>query len=138
LYHRKAHLYRSALEGICFSIAQMLDIISGQGFPLERIMIAGGGTKNPVWMQMAADILNQPLRMTAVNLGACYGDALLAALGSGVFSGFEELEQVLSPGRVFMPNSLTHKQYKPYRQIFDQLYPQTKELMHRLDLAKTS
>jgi xylulokinase len=129
LKHTRTHLYRSALEGIGFSIAQMLDIITEQGFPVEHIMIAGGGVKNTPWMQIVADILNRPLKKPRVSVGASYGDALLAAMGAGVFSSFGEMEKLISPGRVFTPDIVRHEQYKPYRRIFDELYVRTKDLM---------
>ena len=56
LSHTKRHLYRSALEGIGYSVAQHIDIFRENGLPVKRIAAAGGGTKNAVWMQMVADI----------------------------------------------------------------------------------
>ena len=45
LSHTKRHLYRSALEGIGYSVAQHIDIFRENGLPVNRIAAAGGGTK---------------------------------------------------------------------------------------------
>jgi xylulokinase len=132
LGHTKQHLYRSVLEGISFSIAQHLDIIAGHGLDVKNIMIAGGGTQNHVWMQITADILNRSLQMTEVSLGACYGDALFAAIGDGALSGFSALKNAVRTARVFQPNPQMHECYRPYHRIFDELYPKTREMMYHL------
>lgn len=50
LGHTKQHLYRSALEGIGFSVSQHIDIFRENGLNPARILAAGGGTKNRLWM----------------------------------------------------------------------------------------
>ena len=42
LSHTKRHLYRSALEGIGYSVAQHIDIFRENGLPVKRIAAAGG------------------------------------------------------------------------------------------------
>ncbi|MEI3350274.1 MAG: FGGY-family carbohydrate kinase [Clostridium sp.] len=41
LSHTKRHLYRSALEGIGYSVAQHIDIFRENGLPVKRIAAAG-------------------------------------------------------------------------------------------------
>lgn len=51
----------------------------------------GGGTKNALWLQCLADILEQEICVPAVSFGAAYGDALMAALAGGAFLDWKEL-----------------------------------------------
>ena len=95
LSHTKRHLYRSALEGIGYSVAQHIDIFRENGLPVKRIAAAGGGTKNAVWMQMVADIAGVSLETPKEDIGAAYGDALMAAIGVGFYQGFSDLRQVI-------------------------------------------
>ena len=132
LSHTRRHLYRSALEGIGFSLRQHLDVIRSHQLPIRKLMAVGGGTQNSLWMQMMADILGQPVRVAAVSVGAAYGDALMAALGTGRFTQFDQLQSVISVGRVYQPDQERHRAYEPYYEIYQELYLQTKELMHRL------
>lgn len=46
-HHTRAHLYRSALEGIGYSIAQHFDLLAENRLPVHKIMAVGGGAKNP-------------------------------------------------------------------------------------------
>ncbi|NBI71136.1 carbohydrate kinase [Clostridiaceae bacterium] len=132
LRHTRDHMYRSALEGIAFSVAQHIDIFKENGiFPL-RIMATGGGTKNPVWMQMIADILGEPVHTAKVTAGASYGDALMAGIGVGIFKDFAALQPMIRPSVTYAPSEKRHKSYQPYRAVFDKAYLANRELMHLL------
>lgn len=132
LHHSRAHLYRSALEGVAYSVAQHVDILEENGILPDKIMAVGGGTKNPLWMQMVADITGRPIRTAQITLGAAYGDGLMAAIGVGIFQDFSQLDQVIRPARTYLPDPARHQAYQPFRQIFDRLYPATRQLMHEL------
>ncbi|MDL2219309.1 FGGY-family carbohydrate kinase [Ruminococcaceae bacterium OttesenSCG-928-O06] len=132
LEHTRSHIYHAALEGVGYSVAQNIRVMEEIGLPVELVTAVGGGTKNPVWMQMVADILGKPLSIPKVSIGASYGCALMAALGTGALASFDALAEVIQPGRVLHPNMENHETYKKYLAIYDELYPATKALMHRL------
>lgn len=132
LHHTRGHLYKSALEGVGYSIAQHLDILKEYNLPLNKVMAVGGGTKNRLWLQIIADISNQAIQTARVTIGAAYGDALLAAVAIGGCPGFAELGEKIKPAEVFQPDAQRHEIYKPYRKIFDQLYIRNQDLMHAL------
>lgn len=132
LKHTRAHLYRSALEGIAFSVRQHLEILDEHQLPLKKIMAVGGGTKSPKWMQIIADVTGKPIKVAEITVGAAYGDALMAALGAGRFSSFSELDSVISLNHTYVPNGEKYAEYEPYYRLFCQLYQQNKGLMHSL------
>jgi xylulokinase len=132
LAHTRDHLYKSALEGVGFGIAQLLDIMKEHQLPLKKIMAVGGGAKNLPWLQIIADITGETLNCSSVTMGAAFGDALMAALAVGRFQSFADFDEVIKPGRITRPNMKTHLSYQPYRKIFDQLYLATKDMMHSL------
>lgn len=130
LQHTKAHLYRSALEGIGFSVAQHMDIFKENGLRIERILAAGGGTKNSLWMQIIADITGFPIAVPQEAAGACYADALMAAIGYGHYQDFSVLKKIVKIKHIYWPDKETHKAYGEYRRIFDELYKRNCGLMH--------
>lgn len=95
-------------------------------------MAAGGGTKSALWMQIVADVTGKSISVPAIGIGASYGDAMMAAVGTGTWNGFDELASKVKPGVTYEPNMENHEAYKKYQQLFDELYPATKELVHRL------
>lgn len=129
LNHTKKHLYRSMLESIGYSIGQHIDIFKENNLKLNKIMIAGGGTKNTQWMQMISNIINEPLYLMKESIGASYGDALMAGIGTGHFKNFKELKSIIKIEKIFYPDIKVHKKYRKYRKIYDNLYSKTKTLM---------
>jgi xylulokinase len=93
----------------------------------------GGGTLNPVWMQMVSDIVGIEQRIPALQIGAAYGDAMLAAVGAGYFAGSADAVRAwVRPGRIVTPDPAQHARYEPYYQIYRDLYGQTAPAMHAL------
>ena len=141
LAHTRAHMYRSALEGVGYSIEQQIALMeSHPEVQLDRIIAVGGGTKNPAWMQIIADILGKPVSTPEVTVGACYGDAMMAALGIGYegFADYSSLTNFIRDGAVYLPNEEKHRQYQAYQKIYNQLYEATRTLSSSLtDLAST-
>lgn len=85
LHHTRAHLMRAALEGIAFSLKQGLDAITATGVTVTQLRLAGGGTLEPVWQQLLADVLQVPLYTSTVAAASARGAAILAGMGIGVF-----------------------------------------------------
>lgn len=133
LAHTRAHIYRSALEGVGYSIAQQIRLMETHPqVRLDRIIAVGGGTKNAVWMQIIADILGRPVSTPAVTVGAPYGDALMAALGAGYpgFGDYPSLVNFVSDGMTYVPDAQNHAVYAEYQKIYDALYGATADLSH--------
>jgi xylulokinase len=85
LHHTRAHLMRAALEGVVFSLKQGLDAITATGVTVTQLRLAGGGTLEPVWQQLLADVLQVPLYTTMIAAASARGAAILAGMGIGIF-----------------------------------------------------
>jgi xylulokinase len=90
LSHHRGHLARSVMEGVTYSMRDSLDIIRELKVPVKEIVASGGGSKNPLWRQMQADVFNQEVATINAEEGPAYGVALLAAVGAGAYSTIEE------------------------------------------------
>lgn len=135
LSHTRAHLYRSALEGIGYSIAQQIAIMrSHEDVRIERLIAVGGGTQNRVWMQIIADILGIPVSTPEITVGASFGDALLAALAvrHPGFESYDDLARFVRDGVVYVPDQSRHKIYREYQKIYNEIYASTSGLAHAL------
>lgn len=135
LAHTRAHMYRSALEAVCFSVNQQLTIMESHGVPIDQILVVGGGAQNDVWMQICADVIGKQIDIPAIKVGASFGDALMAASGISYpgFENFAALTKYIKPGKSFVPDMEKHEIYKQYQNIYDALYPVTADLMHKVD-----
>ena len=132
LGHTREHLYKSALEGIGYSIAQHFDILEENHLPVKKIMAVGGGTQNMPWLHIIADILGRTVYTARISFGASYGDAIMAALAGGAYHSWSEMENAVQPQLVIKPNMENYAIYQKNRKIFDELYQTTKKMMHSL------
>ncbi|MCY1712881.1 FGGY-family carbohydrate kinase [Caproiciproducens galactitolivorans] len=132
LTHTRQHMYRSALEAVGYSINQHFKIFEEDKVQINKIMAVGGGTKNPAWMQMVADITGKTIGTAGVTIGASFGDAMMAAMGIHYFDSFADLSKKIKPGITYTPNMENHEKYEKFQKLFDELYLTNKDLMHQL------
>src|SRR3989454_12205572 len=85
LSHSRGHLLRAALEGVAFAVRQGLEALLATGVPATELRLAGGGSFDPRWRQLLADVLEQPLLATAATSASALGAALLAGGGFGAW-----------------------------------------------------
>jgi xylulokinase len=85
LRHTREHMTSAVMEGVVFALRQGLDLMTELGVPVERIVASGGATAHPLWLQLQADIFNQPIYRTATIEAAAVGAALLAGVGTGLY-----------------------------------------------------
>ena len=83
-------LIRSLLEGVTFGMRDALEIMRQMNIPITQIRASGGGARSDFWRQLQADIYNRPIVLTNAAEGPAYGVALLAGVGTGVWSSVEE------------------------------------------------
>ena len=99
----KAHLARATLEGIAFSVADLLSaMVKDAGRPLARLRVDGGASQNDLLMQFQSDVSNvvveRPTEVESTGRGA----AMLAGLGAGLVDR-TSVRQMLKLGRRFEP-----------------------------------
>lgn len=131
--HGRSEVSRAALEAIGFSTLQHVCLFEEMGLPPERVIVAGGGTRNATWMQIIADMLGISLAVPLPWQSSSYGDALMAAIGIGDLGSFEKIPDVLPNGQVIEPDAARHVVYEDALGIFIDLYNRNKDAMHELD-----
>jgi xylulokinase len=116
-------LIRSVLEGVTYGMRDALEIIRGMGCPVTQARASGGGSRSAFWRQLQADIYQTPIVLTNATEGPAYGVALLAGVGTGVWSGVEEAcratirqTQKVSPRK--KSAELYDRHYATYRKLY--------------------
>ena len=130
--HTRAHIDRAALEGVAYSTNQILNMLAKHAGSPKRITVAGGGTRNPTWMQILADVIGKPIYTAASWQTASYGDACMAAIGCGDLENFHALKQVVPSASSVEPQEENREIYEKYQKLYEELYRVNKDLMHCL------
>jgi xylulokinase len=90
LDHAPAHLFRAAMEGTAFEVAELFRAFEVRKLDISEVRAVGGGTENAVWLDIRAAILKRPLVIPEVTEASALGSAMLAAVGIGAFANLEE------------------------------------------------
>ncbi len=130
--HTRGHMVRAGLEGICYTVRSNIELMKAHGLPVHRVFAVGGGTKNQVWMQCLADVLECEVLVPQISVGAAYGDALMAAMGGGDIVSWRELSERIQISTHYQPKAENAVIYRKQGALFDALYDQTKDVMHQL------
>jgi glycerol kinase len=98
-----AHLARATLEGIAFSVGDLLRAMQlDAGRPISRLRVDGGAAANDLLMQMQADLagceIDRPTELESTGRGA----AMLAGVGAGLCT-VESAKSMLKIERHFKP-----------------------------------
>lgn len=122
LHTSRAEIYRALIEATAFGARAILERIEDYGVPVERIVCAGGiAEKNPLLMQIYADITGREMRIArsgqACALGAAIAAAVVAGEDAGGHADFASAQSAMT--------GLKEVAYRPQaeaRAVYDQLY----------------
>jgi len=127
LKHTQAHVYRALVESICLGTRAIVDAF-GEAFSARRIVVAGGATRSPFWLQVHADTLGLPLELTEETEACALGSAILAAHGAGHYDSIDAAcAAMVRVARRVEPDMAAHAAYAPiydrYRAAYHALQP---------------
>jgi xylulokinase len=129
----RGELIKGLLEGMTFYFKEGIDLIAESGLTIQEYRATSGGSKSAQWLQLSADILGQPIAQVAVSECGVLGAAILAGVGSGVFSSaVETARRVVRVNRVFEPRPEKYSFYQERLGLYKQLVPQLKNVLHEL------
>lgn len=73
--HRREHLVRAAVEGVCQQLALVRDAFDTAGVEITEVRATGGAVASPLWVTTLASALDLPVRVAdspeGTGLGAC-------------------------------------------------------------------
>jgi L-ribulokinase len=80
---RPEHVYRALLEATAFGTRKIIEAFEGAGVPVRELYAAGGLIKNPVLMQIYADVTRRRIHVIDSEQGPALGSAMHAAVAAG-------------------------------------------------------
>lgn len=130
---QKADMVRAIMEGAAFGLRHNVEVASTAGFAASNLACVGGGARSAVWNQIKADVLNRPLHLPQAPTGAPLGDAIVAAVGVGLYPSVEAaVATMVSRGVAYEPRHEFAARYAALYQIYVNLYPALKAQFRQL------
>jgi L-ribulokinase len=97
LYTTRAEIYRALIEATAFGARAIIERIKDYGVPVERIICAGGiAEKNPLLMQIYADVTGCEMRVAGSSQACALGAAVAAAVVAGVHADYPAAQAAMT------------------------------------------
>ncbi|HBT5654171.1 TPA: carbohydrate kinase [Klebsiella pneumoniae] len=111
--HTRAHLLQAIYEGVVFSHMTHLNRMRERFTRVQALRVTGGPAHSDVWMQMLADVSGLRVELPQVEETGCFGAALAARVGTGVYCDFNDACRHLQhPVRTLLPDMAAHARYQ--------------------------
>lgn len=116
--HRPQDLVRAVLEGVAFANREVLmRAETALGLVAKEVRFGGGGSRNPGWCQIKADVCQRPVVTAGGDEPGLIGCAAVAYTGIGRYGSLAEAQQhLVRPGRTYLPRE--HRRLR-YDRLFE-------------------
>ncbi len=119
----RAHMIRALVEGVAFDLYSNVKIAKEAGVKVDELTLNGGPTKSKFWNQITANVTNLPLLITDVDEAAPLGDAILAAVGAGLYKDpTEPIGDLVKIVGTVEPDPKIHEMYEDFFAIWRRIY----------------
>lgn len=134
LSHTRAHLWRAKMEAVCFGTRACIEGLAKAGHRCDEIVIAGGATRSPLWLQMHADVTGKPVVLCEHIDAPLLGCAVLASVGAGLYDTVDDaVKSMVRAARRIEPRSDHADAYtKLYTDVYSQLPDAMRPIVHAI------
>jgi L-ribulokinase len=126
LHTTRAEIYRALIEATAFGARAIVERLQEHGVAIDRVVCCGGiAEKNPLFLQIYADVIGRPMLMAASPQAPALGAAVSAAVAAGAYDGFNAAQAAMtavkphavtpSPSRMAAYDDI----YRLYRELHD-------------------
>ena len=132
--HTGKHMLKAVIEGLSMQarmIVEMQQAVSGQD--IQTLCVVGGGSKNTLWQQTKATIVQKPVQISDESEATALGAAMLAAIGDKAYSGIEEVSGLLSKkNRILLPDESQKDKVDEFYALYKKGYEAQQELNEQI------
>lgn len=97
LHTSSAEYYRALIEATAFGALTIINQFEKYGVPVLEVLNCGGiAEKNPLLMQIYADVCNRPMQVSRSSQTCALGAAIFGAVAGGVYSSVPEAQAKMS------------------------------------------
>ncbi len=121
-----AELFRAWVEATAFGARIIMERFEEYGMTVEKIINCGGiSAKNPLVMQIYADIMGRPLAISRSTQTCALGAAIAGAVAAGAYATFGDATAVMTgvQERIFTPipenQAVYNKLFALYKRVHD-------------------
>ena len=117
-------IYRALIEATAYGMRMVVENYHVHGVETEEIFALGGiSQKNPMAMQIYADVLNMPVRVIDCDQGGALGSAIFAAAAAGIYDSVDAAIRAMAA-----PVMCVYEPNCAHAAVYDALFAEYKRL----------
>ena len=114
-------MYRSLIEAISFGTKRIIESYTSAGIKIDELVGCGTLSRNPLIMQVTADVTGLPIKAGASEQAVALGAAIFGAVAAGKqHAGFDTVGEAVE--RMVRPPIAVYRPQGESKRIYDQLY----------------
>ncbi len=130
--HTKAHLTKAVLEGICFSLVDVMRALEETSRDIKNISLSGGIIKSGLWIQLLADISGKQIVVNEAADASALGAVFIGMKALGSVKKISEAKMFAKKVKTIHPNPGRYNTYKKYFEIYRSQYAKLKDSFGKL------
>jgi gluconokinase len=120
--HRREHLLRAGLEGVCLQLAVVLASLGEAGVDVREIRATGGFSRSALWRRILAGAFARPVGFASSPEGSSLGAALLGMATIGMLDSLDRAADLVQVTHQERPDPGESAAYARLLPIFDDAY----------------
>jgi L-ribulokinase len=139
LYTTRAEIYRALIEATAFGARAIIERIREYGVPVKRVVCAGGiAEKNPLLMQIYADITGCTMQVAGSSQACALGSAISASVLAGAHKDFKTAQKAMVKikPKAYTPAAAAKKTYDRLFALYRELHDSLGGVNRKADLSR--
>lgn len=121
-------IFISIMEGISFSIRDIIERMEESKLKINKIRMTGGQTQSEVFNQLKADVLGRELELPDISESELLGTAIYAIANDSKEDISQTANRLVSIEKVYEPDMKMYKKYTNLFKVYRNLYDRNKDL----------
>jgi len=121
LAHGRGHMTRAILEGVAFSLKDVMEVMNPLA-PINKLLAIGGGARSEFWLGIVGNVLGVPLEKPQLEEGPARGAAILGLVGAGGYASVApalEATTLRSEAVAIEPDAAYSQAYERFKKAFE-------------------
>ena len=136
--HDIRHLSRAILEGICFRLRSLDEMLREMSIEIQEVRASGGFTLSDFWVEMLANVLGRSISVPKNGETSCLGASFWAILGMDNSRTFDDLKNTIELFKPTNPQKNAVQEYKKIYPMYKGLYQAVSPFFKKITNPRTS
>lgn len=131
---RPHEIYRALIEATAFGTRKIIEAFTEKGVVIDELIACGGlARKNPLLLQIYADVTGRPIQVAASEQTCALGAAMHGAVAGGIYPDIQRAAR-----KMVRPNTQSYRPNMAHQAVYERLYVEYTRMHDALGRAPDS